>query len=129
MYRFMDQRPQEDFQKKIQGSMELNALNALLLTSPESIFYATGYLSGMYGRGEAIGTDLAVVLPKGRVKLIVSQFTQAGAELQTMGKVEIIGYPTYMFIEDYYDPKETEKPAETGGERKSHSGIRRHEAA
>lgn len=113
MYQFMTTRPQDQFHEKLLNAMDQSGLDALILTTPEAIFYATGYISCTYGRGEPVGTDIAVVPKCGKVKLIVSQFTQGGAELQTRGLVDVISYPTYMFIEDYFDPSEKEKPAQS----------------
>ena len=40
---FMSTRDQNYFQEKLQSEMERRGVSALLLTQPESVFYATGY--------------------------------------------------------------------------------------
>jgi len=104
----MKTRCQKDFQEKLQVEMKKAKIDALILTSPENIFYATGYISDMYINGW-VGSDIAIVPSNGKVSIITSQFTQSGAELQTKGDVDVIGYPVWIFIEDYYDPNEKEK--------------------
>jgi Xaa-Pro aminopeptidase len=108
MYNFLETRNQKQFQEKLQKKMEEQKIDALLLTTSENISYSTGYISGMYGMWK-FGTDIAVVPADGKVSLISSQFAQDGATLQTKGDVDVIGYPVWIFIEDYYDPNEKEK--------------------
>ena len=108
MYNFLETRNQKQFQEKLQKKMEEERIDALLFTTPENIAYGTGYISGMYGIWK-FGNDLAVIPAKGKAKIITSQFAQKGAELQTKGDVDVIGYPVWIFIEDYCDPNEKEK--------------------
>lgn len=110
MYQFMSTRIQQDFQNKIQEAMEKAKIDSLILTTPQNIFYATGFISAfLYNGIGSAGSDIAVVTRSGKVKLIVNQFSQGGAEEQTRGTVEIIPYPTWIYIEDYYDPNERSK--------------------
>ena len=108
MYKFMETRNQKQFQEKLQIKMEKEGIDALLFTTPQNIFYGTGFISGMYGNW-SYGSDIAVMPAKDKAVLITSHFTYGGAELQTKGDVELIGYPTWIFIEDWYDPNEKEK--------------------
>lgn len=108
MSNFLESRCQKQFQEKLQLKMDEEKIDALLLTTAQNIYYSTGYISGMYGLW-GFGTDIAVVPASGKVSLVTSQFTQGGAELQTRGDVDIIGYPVWIFIEDYYSPDEKEK--------------------
>jgi len=108
MSSFMETRPQKLFQEKLQKKMEECKLDGLILTTPENICYSTGYISTLYGDRKA-GADVAVVPASGKASLILSQFNQGGAEQQCRGEVNIIGYPCWIFIEDYYDPNEKEK--------------------
>lgn len=110
MQRFSETRNQEEFQNKLQAAMEEQGLDSLILTTPQNVYYATGYLSPfMYNGSNPAGTDIAVVNRTGKVHLVVGQFSQGGAEEQTKGTVEIIGYPTWIFIEDYINPNERKK--------------------
>jgi len=110
MYRFMGTRVQKDFQERIQEAMEEAGIDSLILTTPQNIFYATGFISAfLYGGIGGIGSDIAVVNRTGKVKLVVNQFCQGGAEEQTKGEVDIRPYPTWIFIEDYFDPNEKAK--------------------
>lgn len=110
MYRFMTKRNQKEFQEKIQKFMAEKNIDSLILTTPQNVFYATGYISPfLYGRMGSIGSEIAIVNSEGKVNLVVSQFTQGGAEEQTKGDVLIHPYPTWIFIEDYYNENEKEK--------------------
>ena len=108
LHNFQETRPQSQFLEKLQKKMEREKLDALLLTTPENIAYSTGFLSTLYGT-RAIGSEAAVVPASGRPSLVVSQFYQGGAEEQTKGEVDVIGYPCWIFIEDYLDPNEKAK--------------------
>lgn len=102
MYQFMNTRCQKDFQEKIQRAMEEWDLDSLILTTPQNVFYATGFASPfMYRAAAAPGTDIAVVNRTGKVILICAQWSVGGAREQTKGDVEIIGYPTWIYIEDF----------------------------
>ena len=110
MYQFMTSRKQSDFQEKLQTAMEREGIDSLILTTPQNIFYATGYFPPfLYDGRSSVGSDIAVVNRQGRAALICSQFLQGGAELQSQGAVEVIGYPSWIFIEDYFDEKELKK--------------------
>ena len=105
---FTETRPQIQFQEKLQKKMEECGIDALILTTPENIAYSTGYISSLYG-SRNIGADVAVVPSKGKASIILSQFNQGGAVEQCKGDVNVIGYPCWIFIEDYYDPNEKER--------------------
>ena len=110
MQSLVQTRCQKDFQEKLQKGMAAAGIDALILTSAENIYYSTGYVSPqLYLNGSPIGTDVAVVNASGRVSLIVSQFEKGGADLLTKGDVDVIAYPQWIFIEDYFDPNEKEK--------------------
>ncbi len=110
MYKFMTSRKQSDFQERLQTAMEREGIDSLILTTPQNIFYATGYFPPfLYDGRSSVGSDIAVVNRQGRIALICSQFLQGGAELQSRGAVEVIGYPSWIFIEDYFDEKELTK--------------------
>ena len=102
MYQFMNTRCQKELQEKIQRAMEEWGLDSLILTTPQNIFYATGFASPfMYRAAAAPGTDIAVVNRRGKVILICAQWSVGGALEQTKGDVEIAGYPTWIYIEDF----------------------------
>ena len=107
--KFTKTRDQHYFQEKLQRAMEAEGFGALLLTEPESVFYATGFMGCSHYRFRSCGNAIAVVPAQGRVTLIVSQFEAGGARLQTKGEVEIETYPVWIYIEDFDDPNETEK--------------------
>lgn len=108
LHNFQKTRPQSQFLEKLQKKMAEEKLDGLILTTPENIAYSTGFLSVMYDT-HAIGSEAAVVPAEGRPSLIVNQFCQGGAEEMTHGEVEVIGYPCWIFIEDYFDPGEKAK--------------------
>lgn len=80
--------------------MDKDNLDALILTSGDAAFYATGYASrDLYKNGQTGGT-VAVVTKNGRAGIVVSEFARRTAEMAVDG-VEIIFYPTWIYIEDY----------------------------
>lgn len=106
---FMESRPQVFFQNKLQAEMEKRGLSALILTQPESVFYATGFMPCMLYRFRKCGNTIAIVPASGRVKLIISQFEFGGALSQTKGLVDIETYPVWIYVEDFDDPAESHK--------------------
>lgn len=106
---FMDTRNQSEFQNRLQAEMERRGMDALILTQPESVFYATGFMGCAHYRFRICGNTIAVVPSHGRVTLIVSEFEAGGAKLQTKGDVDIQTYPVWIYIEDFDNPDEKEK--------------------
>ena len=107
MNQFVETRPQRQFQERLQDAMEREGLDTLILTTPENITYATGWVPNLL-TSRQIGASLAVVPKTGKVAAIVSQFEQ-GAPVQQTKDVDIIPYPCWIFIEDFYDPNEKAK--------------------
>jgi Xaa-Pro aminopeptidase len=108
MSNFLETRPQKLIQEKLQKKMEECKIDGLILSSAENIMYATGYPPPLY-TFRIVGLDLAVVPASGKATIIATQFTQGAAEQHAKGDVNVIGYPVWIFIEDYYDPDEKEK--------------------
>ncbi len=106
---FMPERDQSYFQEKLQAEMEARGVAALLLTQPESVFYATGYMGCMNYRFRRCGNCVAVVPAHGPVELIISQFEHGGAMEQTRGSVNIRTFPVWIYVEDFDDGAETRK--------------------
>ena len=106
---FMSTRDQNYFQEKLQSEMERRGVSALLLTQPESVFYATGYMGCMNYRFRRCGNCVAVVPAHGPVELIISQFEHGGALEQTRGSVKIRTFPVWIYVEDFDDGAETRK--------------------
>ncbi len=100
---FFPTRDQKQFQAKLQAQMAKDGLDALILTTPENIMYATGFVPWNYV-GRACGACVAMVPASGRVSLVCNEFEQRSAEQQTKGDVDVIAFPVGMYIEDYYDP-------------------------
>ncbi|MCQ2009469.1 Xaa-Pro peptidase family protein [Sporolactobacillus sp. STSJ-5] len=97
----LKERDQLEFQKKLQASMQKNNLDALLLTSQEGIFYATGYASKFLSMMKQPGVAYALVPAEGHVKLIINNFEKQTAELQCDPKlIDIIQYDSWIFIDD-----------------------------
>lgn len=106
---FFKTRNQLQFQEKLQDKMEREGLDALVITTPENIMYATGFVPWSY-LGRSCGSSVAVVLRSGRVALVCNQFEQRSAEQQTKGDVDVYSFPIAMYIEDYYNEEESQKP-------------------
>jgi Xaa-Pro dipeptidase len=81
--------------RQICTQMEKNQLDALLLTNPGSIVYATGYK--VLGSG-----NLAVIAKDGTVTLICSEFIKNSVlDVVDPEVVNVVAYPCWIFIEDY----------------------------
>lgn len=96
----MAERDQKAIIQRLTEQMDKDNLDALILTSGDAVFYATGYASrDLYKNGQTGGT-VAVVTKDGRARIVVSEFARRTAEM-TVDGVEIISYPTWIYIEDY----------------------------
>lgn len=105
----METRNQAEFQSKLQAEMEKENIDVLILTQPESVFYATGFMGASHYRFRVCGSSIAIVPSHGKISLIVSEFEHGGAMLQSKGEVNIETYPTWIYIEDFADPTSIEK--------------------
>lgn len=107
----LENRIQADIQNRLQSTMNKYGLDALLLTSPESIFYATGVASSFLYSSHRVGLTLAIVPKDGKITLICNEFEKQAAV--SWGKdIEIVSYPVWIFIEDYAKEEEEEKAAQ-----------------
>ncbi len=93
-------RNQREFQEKLQAQMEKEGMDALLLTKPESIYYATGVASGFMYMGCATGTVLAVVPKTGNVAIVTTEFETSLTKLENPD-IEIVAYPIFVFVADF----------------------------
>lgn len=86
--------------EKIVAQMDRAGLDALILTAPHDIFYATGHCSRTVYRSGRVGGAAAVVNKSGRVGLVVSEFEKAVAEKACHKDVALNTYPVWIYIED-----------------------------
>lgn len=93
-------RSQEAIVKRITDQMDKAGLDALILTSPHDIFYATGHCSRTVYRSGRVGGAAAVVNKSGKVGLVVSEFEKAMAEQACEKSVVLHTYPVWIYIED-----------------------------
>lgn len=96
------ERDQKAIVNRITEQLEKANVDALLLTSPDGVFYATGFADRSLYRGGSLGGAAAVVTRDGKVGLVVSEFAKQAAE-QAVKDVEIASYPTWIYIADYAD--------------------------
>lgn len=94
------ERNQKEFQEKLQVQMEKEHMDALLLTRPESIYYATGVASSFMYMGSAAGTVLAVVPRTGDTVIITTEFETSLTKLENPG-IEIVSYPIFVYVADF----------------------------
>lgn len=94
------EREQNLIVQKLTEQMKNAGIDVLLLTAGDDIFYATGFADRNLYRGGAIGNAVAVVTKDGQTGLVVSEFARQAAE-QAVKNVEIISYPTWIYIADY----------------------------
>ncbi len=86
--------------KKSIAQMDRAGLDALILTAPHDIFYATGHCSRRVYRSGRVGGAAAVVNKSGRVGLVASEFEKAVAEKARHKDVILYIYPVWIYIED-----------------------------
>ena len=93
-------RNQQDFTNKIVNQMARENLDAIILTSPDAIFYATGQASSFLYHSFNYGLTVLVVNKDGKMAMILSEFEKQAAARSTEN-IEFIAYPTWIYIEDY----------------------------
>jgi len=100
-------RNQKEIQLKIQAEMDKAGFDALVLTTAESIFYATGFASrSLYNNG-VVGGTIAVVPKTGSCAVICSQF-ESKSVTDECPDVDVVTYPIWLYIEDFPDEGEKE---------------------
>ena len=98
-------RNQREIQMKLQEQMERAGMDVMLVTSPEAVFYCTGFASQFLYISNRIGMAVAVVPAKGKITLIVSGFEKLAAE-QAVEDVNVEAYPVWIYIRDLDDGRE-----------------------
>ena len=78
----LENRNQLEIEQKLKREMEREGLDALILTEPETILYASGFASHFLYDSRRIGTTLAVVRKEGPVILILNEIEKQTAENQ-----------------------------------------------
>ena len=102
-------RNQIDFQLKLQKQMDIDGFDALLLSSAESMFFASGFASrSVYNNGQ-VGNTLVVVPKDGKCTVICSQFESQSVALECPD-VDVVTYPIWLYIADF--PDEGQKPTQ-----------------
>lgn len=94
------ERNQREFQEKLQAQMEKEDVDVLLLTRPESIYYATGVASSFMYMGSAVGTVLAVVPRSGEAALITTEFETSLTKLENPD-IMTVTYPIFVYVADF----------------------------
>lgn len=107
----LEMRDQLAVQKRLQACMEKSGLDAMILTAPEAIFYATGFASQFLYQSNQIGLTAAVVPKTGKLTLICNEFEKQTA-VSSCKDIEIISYPMWIYIEDYAKDDGEDKPAQ-----------------
>ena len=100
-------RNQKEFLDRLVPQMERTGIDALLLTSPDSVFYATGFATAIPYQTGRLGLSTAVVTKDGKAYVFCTEFEKQNAALSVDSEyVEIHTYPTWVYIEDYTKPGE-----------------------
>ncbi len=103
-------RDQKLIQKKLQDEMHKCGFDALILTSPDAIYYATGYASSFLYTTYQTGYCMALVPSSGPCEVIMMEMERQTAQAQ-LKDVKIHTYPTWIYIDD--EGMDTgEKPAQ-----------------
>ncbi len=96
-------REQKVYQEKLQAQMEKFNLDALILSHPETVFYATGTCNHIMYATFRVGMGLAVVPRQGNVTLICSNYDFQAASISAPKDVDFKIYPIWTYIEDLDD--------------------------
>lgn len=94
-------RDQSAILKRLQNEIEKAKLDAVILTSAGSVFYATGFAVRSLYRSGKTGNAAAVVTADGRVSLVCSEFEKKTAVQVCDPSIKIESYPVWIYIEDY----------------------------
>ena len=92
-------RDQKLFQKKLQEEMARQGFDALILTSPDAIYYSTGYASSFLYTTYQTGYCMSLVPASGECEVIMMEMERQTAEAQ-LKDVVIHTYPTWIYIDD-----------------------------
>lgn len=100
-------RNQKDFLDRLVPQMERAGMDALLLTAPDSVFYATGFATAIPYQTGRLGLSTAVVTREGKAYVFCTEFEKQNATRSVdPASVTIHTYPTWVYIEDYTVPGE-----------------------
>lgn len=100
-------RNQKEFLERLVPQMQRAGIDALLLTSPDAVFYATGFATAIPYQTGKLGLSTAVVTKDGSAYVFCTEFEKQNAALSVdPAFVQIHTYPTWVFIEDYTKPGE-----------------------
>lgn len=99
----MLKREQTVYQEKLQEQMEKFNLDAIILSHPETVFYATGTCNHIMYATFRVGMGLAVVPRKGKVTLVCSNYDYQAASASAPTDVDFRVYPIWTYIEDLDD--------------------------
>jgi len=92
-------RDQKLVQKKLQDEMAKCGIDALILTSPDAIYYSTGYASSFLYSTYQTGYCMALVPSSGPCEVIMMEMERQTAQAQ-LKDVVIHTYPTWIYIDD-----------------------------
>src|SRR5690625_5287002 len=100
----LGERNQREIVDRITAEMERQNVDALILSSADAVYYATGYQSlFLYLTGQT-GTALAVVTKDGQLSIVLSEFeSEAAREIAEKYNINLITYPTWVHIEDFLE--------------------------
>lgn len=103
----MYNRNQLEIQEKLQAQMAHDGLDAMIVTTPEAVFYCTGFASQFLYISNRIGMAIVVVPKAGKITLLVSGFEKLAAEQAVdQSRVDVIAYPVWIYIKDLDDGRE-----------------------
>ncbi len=106
----LKERNQLEIQKKLQDEMKRRGLDALVLTSPETVYYATGYASAFLFFTRSQGYTMAVVPAEGPCEIVVMEMERGTVSMQCKD-VKCNTYPVWIYLDDVEDDGK-EKPAQ-----------------
>ena len=93
-------RDQQAIRSRLQEQMERAGLDALIFTSPDSIFYSTGFASNFLYASHNAGTTIAVIPAQGEAAIVCSEFEQQAVR-SSCPYLRVAAYPTWIYIVDY----------------------------
>src|SRR5699024_10077290 len=106
----LGERNQAAIVNRLTNEMKKNNIDALILSTADAIYYATGYQSlFLYLTGQT-GTTVGVLTKEGEISIVLSEFeSQAAAEIAEDYGVQLVTYPTWVHIEDFLEEGEVKE--------------------
>lgn len=98
----MTKRNEKEYIDRLVAAMDRFHVDVMLLTSPDSVFYCSGFASNVPYQTQKIGVSNCVVTREGKVYVCCTQFERQNAMSSIdPAYVTVLSFPTWVYIEDF----------------------------